>query len=85
MELSKDVNHRPIVFIRFNPDDYVKNGINITSCWGNNKKGIAVIKKSKKDEWNQRLKSLENQIDYWINPLNNTNKTIEIIQLFYDI
>jgi len=85
MELSQDVNHRPIVFIRFNPDDYVKNGINITSCWGTNKKGIAVIKKSKKDEWSQRLKSLENQIDYWINPLNNTNKTIEIIQLFYDI
>jgi hypothetical protein len=28
---------------------------------------------------------LANQITYWINPANITNKTIEIIQLFYDI
>ena len=84
MELSQDVNHRPIVFIRFNPDDYYNKKLKITSCWRTNKKGIAVIKKSKTDEWSQRLKSLENQIDYWTNPLNNTNKTIEIIQLFYN-
>ena len=84
MELSQDVNHRPIIFIRFNPDDYEKDGINITSCWGTNNKGICVIKKSKKDEWNKRLNILEDNINYWINPLNITNKTIEIIQLFYD-
>ena len=85
MELSQDVNHRPIVFIRFNPDDYYNQELKITSCWGTNKKGIAVIKKSKKDEWSQRLKSLENQIDYWTNPVNKIDKTIEIIQLFYNI
>ena len=34
MELSKDVGHCPIVFIRFNPDDYFKNNDKITSCWG---------------------------------------------------
>ena len=85
MELSKDVNHRPIVFIRFNPDDYKKDGLNIISCWGNNKKGIAVIKKSKVNEWNEKLNLLEEQINYWINPINITNKTVEIIQLFYDV
>jgi hypothetical protein len=84
MELSQDLDHRPIVFIRFNPDDYKKDGLNITSCWGNNKKGITVIKKSKKDEWIQRLNSLEEQINYWIYPENITNKTVEIIQLFYN-
>jgi len=26
MEISKDVNHRPIIFIRFNPDNYFKDG-----------------------------------------------------------
>jgi hypothetical protein len=82
MELSQDLGHRPIIFIRFNPDDYEDNGINITSCWGQNKNGICVIKKIKNDEWNNRLTILENQINYWIQ--NTTNKTVEIIQLFYD-
>ena len=85
MELSQDVGHRPIVFIRFNPDDYDNNGIKVTSCWGNNKKGICVVKKTKKDEWVQRLNTLEEHIKYWINPNNKTNKTIETIQLFYDV
>ena len=85
MELSQDLGHRPIVFIRFNPDDYEKNGTNITSCWGLDKNGICVVKKSKKDEWIQRLNTLEEHINYWINPENTTNKTIEIIQLFYDV
>jgi hypothetical protein len=85
MELSQDLGHRPIIFIRFNPDDYEKDGITITSCWGQDKKGICVIKKSKKDEWTHRLNVLENHINYWINPENTTNKTIETIQLFYDV
>ena len=40
MELSQDLAHRPIVFIRFNPDEYEKDGTRITSCWGQNQKGI---------------------------------------------
>ena len=84
MELSQDVGHRSIVFIRFNPDNYKKNGINITSCWGQDKNGIYLVKKSKKNEWNERLNSLKEQIEYWINPENKTDKIIEIIQLFYD-
>jgi len=84
MELSQDMGHRPIVFIRFNPDDYDKDGKNIASCWGKDKKGICVVKKSKKEEWTQRLNVLAEHINYWINPENTTNKTIETIQLFYD-
>ena len=85
MELSQDVGHRPIVFIRFNPDNYKKNGINMNSCWGQNQKGICVVKKSKKTEWTQRLNTLEETINYWMNSENTTNKTIETIQLFYDV
>lgn len=70
-------------FIRFNPDDYKKNGTNITSCWGLTKKGICELKKSKKDEWSERLNILKENINYWINK--NTNKTVEIIELFYDM
>ena len=85
MELSQDLGHRPIIFIRFNPDDYLDTGNTITSCWSNNKNGICTIKKSKQDEWIQRLNSLTSQLDYWIDPVNKTNKTIETVQLFYDI
>jgi hypothetical protein len=84
MELSQDLGHRPIIFIRFNPDDYKEDGKNITSCWGQNKKGICVVKKTKNNEWSERLNILEQHINYWINPSNKTNKTIEIIQLYYD-
>jgi hypothetical protein len=85
MELSQDLGHRPIVFIRFNPDVYKKDGKNITSCWGQNKNGICVVKKSKQKEWIERLNTLEEQIKYWISPENMTDKTIEIIHLYYDM
>jgi hypothetical protein len=84
MELSQDVGHRPIIFIRFNPDDYENKEKNITSCWGINKNGICVIKKTKKEEWNERLQALKSQIEYWSNEENKTEKTVEIIQLFYN-
>jgi hypothetical protein len=84
MELSQDVGHRPIVFIRFNPDEYEKNEEKITSCWGLNKTGICVVRKTKQDEWNERLSCLEKALLYWSNPENTTNKTIEAIHLFYD-
>ena len=84
MEISQDLSHRPIIFIRFNPDSYFDNGVNITSCWGINGNGICVIKKSKRNEWNERLEMLKEQVNYWINPLNITNKTIDVIQMYYD-
>lgn len=81
MELSQDVNHRPIIFIRFNPDEYIIYSTKITSCWTNNKQGLCCIKKT--NEWTSRLESLKSQIEYWCND-NRTNKTVEIIQLFYN-
>jgi hypothetical protein len=84
MELSQDVGHQPMVFIRFNPDEYCdENGKTISSCWGQNTQGIYIVKKSKKPEWEMRLNALDEQIKYWLNPLHVTNKTIEIVQLFY--
>jgi hypothetical protein len=84
MEISQDVGHRPIVFIRFNPDDYKdESGKNVTSCWGENKNGILAIKKNKKVEWENRINSLLKEIEYWIE--NKTEKMLEVIQLFYDL
>jgi hypothetical protein len=85
MELSQDLNHRPIIFIRFNPDEYTIQDNKISSCWGINKNGICTIKKSKIKEWTDRLESLKEQIHYWTNTLNKTDKTIEVVQLFYDV
>jgi hypothetical protein len=82
MELSQDLAHRPIVFIRFNPDEYQKGDIKVTSCWGQNKQGTCLVKPSKKVEWEQRLRTLGETIEYWLQ--NRTDKTVEIIHLFYD-
>jgi hypothetical protein len=84
MELSRDVGHRSIIFIRFNPDEYKKNGIKKSSCWGLNKQGICNVKKNKINEWNERLICLGNTVSYWLNIENVTNKTIETINLFYN-
>ena len=83
MQLSQDVNHKPIIFIRFNPDEYNSlDNKKFTSCWGINSLGLCVIKKNKKSELERRLSVLKDTINYWIH--NKTSKTIEIIHLFYD-
>ena len=84
MELSQDVGHKPIIFIRFNPDEYDNDEIVISSCWGTDQKGISVVKKSKVKEWEKRLNTLKEQITYWIHPENITMKMVETIQLFFD-
>ena len=82
MELSKDVGHMSIVFIRFNPDDYKTRLGSVSSCWSVNKNGICSVKKTKQKEWNERLNILHDSVTYWLN--HKTNKLIEVIQLFYD-
>jgi hypothetical protein len=79
MELSQDVGHRPIVFIRFNPDSYVVEDQKVPSCWCLNEDGLCVLKD--KPEWKRRLDALKHQMEYWIQE--RTPKTIEVIQLFY--
>ena len=82
MELSQDIGHRNLIFIRFNPDSYkTRENKTIKSCWKINKKsGILII--SSKSDWNNRLKVLEETLEYWIN--NETDKMVEVVQLFYD-
>ena len=82
MELSQDLAHRPIVFMRFNPDGYTDdNGVKITSCWKLTKQGALVINEKRKTEWDERIQSLKDSIQYWID--NPSEKTVEIIELFY--
>jgi len=82
MELSQDLGHRPIIFIRFNPDGYTnQEDVLVKSCWKLNKLGIMTIVKNKQNEWEQRIDKLKQQIQYWID--NPSEKIIEIIELFY--
>jgi hypothetical protein len=83
MILSQDLNHRPIIFIRFNPDDYIKDGCKVPSCWTTTRiKGLIKIKNE--NDWNNRLDVLKNEINYWINPENKIDKIIHIVELFFD-
>ena len=82
MEISQDIGHRPLVIIRFNPDEYTKINEKVGSCWKYNKLGLCVVNRSKEKEWNMRLKVLGEQIKYWSE--NSTDKTVEVIHLFYD-
>ena len=82
MELWQDLNHRPIVFIRFNPDDYTnQEGVLVKSCWKLNTLGVMTIKKTKENEWIERILKLKQQIQHWVD--NVSEKTIEMIELFY--
>jgi hypothetical protein len=82
MEISQDLGHRPVIFIRFNPDAYKDiAGKTITSCWAMNKQGITALKKCKVAEWATRLKGLSEQIQHWAD--HPTEKTVELIALFY--
>ena len=82
MELSLDLGHRPIVFIRFNPDAYTnQQGEKIKSCWKLNKLGVMTIAPRKEKEWEERISILKEQIQYWID--NSPTKTVEIVELFY--
>jgi hypothetical protein len=83
MELSQDVAHRPLIFVRFNPDKYIdQDGSNVSSCWSTGKDGITRIGRGQKKKWETRLTRLAEQIDYWV--ANVPEKMVEVVQLFYD-
>jgi hypothetical protein len=63
MLISQDVNHRPIIFIRFNPNSYIENKVKIPSCWTITKKKSLILIKNI-NEWNNRLDILKNEIKY---------------------
>jgi hypothetical protein len=84
--LFEDLGDRHIIFIRFNPDDYLdKDNKKITSCWGIDRNGLSSVKKSKKNEWDQRLNTLKNTVDEVLHIDNiDTINPITYTNLFYD-
>lgn len=85
MEISKDLDHRPIIFIRFNPDSYKDNDNKlINSCWIINKDGLCGLNKKYVKNWSERLNTLKSLIEYWCNDKNKSDKTIHVEYLFFD-
>ena len=83
MQISMDVGHRPLVFLRFNPDGYVRvaDGVKVTTCWRPNKLGVLDIPKSKRADWEHRLVALRATLETWLTQC--PEKTVEIVELFY--
>jgi hypothetical protein len=82
MSLYTDLGYSPIVFIRFNPDRYINNGVVHTSCWRANVSGIMVVKKSSEYDWKQRLSALCETITKYTKC--EPEKAITTISLFYN-
>jgi len=79
MEISKDINHRPLYVIRFNPDKYDKFNKDVFAI--HKQTGLLILKET--NEFNSRLKKLKNDIQ--TNFLNTRKeKLLEIKNLFYD-
>lgn len=85
MILFQDAGLRPLVMIRFNPDQYYdKDGKSIASCWGyTEERGLCHVKPNKKKEWEERLQVLRNTVKEKIE-YNGERKNVDLIHLFYD-
>lgn len=85
MQISQDLEFRPIVFIRFNPDSYNNGNTMIESCWSICKKtGLCMVYKNHEIMWKMRLETLKNTIEKWISNDNIPDKMITVEYLFFD-
>lgn len=82
MQLFEDLGNRPLVMIRFNPDEYIdKCKKKVKSCFKYHKAlGIPIIENV--DLWNLRLQCLKSHIDKYIE--NIPSKEVNCVNLFYD-
>ena len=82
--IEKCLDNYYLTIIRFNPDSYKdEKGNKIKSCWKISKTdGLLYIPDDKKDEWEERLKSLKKNVKKWVNN-NDENETTNIIYLYF--
>jgi hypothetical protein len=83
MELFQDFGNRPVVFIRFNPDSYIKDGKKISSSFKMHKTlDVPVVRDPK--EWKLRLDLLKETINKFLENTMVPEKEITYEYLFYD-
>jgi hypothetical protein len=79
LKLCNDAYYKNILFIRFNPDDFVHDTKYTPGCWEKNDEGELVFDKK---QWEFRLNKLRDVIIECMNCVCTSN--IEIFYLFYD-
>ncbi len=80
MEISRDLCHRPLVFIRFNPDGYQNaSGAQQPGCWRVNGFGACSI--SDAAQWTQRTEHLLEVVRKWLDTP--TDKTLTVESLYF--
>jgi hypothetical protein len=84
LQISEDIDERPLVVIRFNPDSYInKKGEKINDTWKLGKDGLLHF--ISEESWDDRLDTLGSHINYWIeNSQDKYLKILEIVKLYYD-
>lgn len=80
MEIARDLRHRDILFIRFNPDSYTITGKIISSCWKLDGYGMCVI--NNMEDWVYRLNVLKSLISECLT--RKLKKNLQTFPLFYD-
>ena len=73
MQIYRDMDYRPVVFLRFNPDTYKGE-----TCFSSTETGLKVHRK----EWNKRIKDLLTRIG--VHQESIPSKSITIEYLYYD-
>jgi hypothetical protein len=83
-EMFLDGGSLPIVFIRFNPDDYVTaHQKRVPSCWSTTiDRGLCKVQTKQEKAWNDRLKTLKTVVESIIQL--GPTKEIDVHHLFYD-
>jgi len=80
MEISRDLGHRPLVFIRFNPDSYhTAAGEIVESCWRLNELGTCSL--TDPTEWAARTVHLVDTVRHYLNTP--TDKTLTVASLYF--
>ncbi len=79
MQLFEDLGNRPIVMIRFNPDKYKVNDLEIESCFKYTKDGTVSVNKK---EWKKRIDILKNKIKEYIDKV--PDKEVSVDNLYYN-
>jgi len=80
--IRKDLDQRPLIIIRFNPDSYTdESGKKHGGCWDYDEKRNMRINPAKKDEMTDRLNAFQEKLLYHIN--NPPTDDITEVNLFY--
>ena len=79
MEIFQNLNNRPLVMIRFNPDNYTKKSVKVKGCFEYDEKNRLLVNEK---EWKVRSEKLLSTLIYHLN--NIPTKDYTEVCLFFD-